>query len=234
MRSVWQGGYGLRLIEVRREGIAGRGHYVWRHLMIGRRISAARLSRQWAVQRLLVGMTVALGVLAVATPMPAGADVPIGMVPLDGAHWQAGAGLPDANGNASVGMVQTADGSVAHIDVARVRGFDRLSTSALTSLGFAVGPLPSGIEPCWKVLLTNPDGTEMTVHVDASTDTRGITATALGGGWTQWTWTPTLPAGTITEVIDGVMTTPGNAGQVAFDNFTANGLTATKGGQVSR
>jgi hypothetical protein len=187
-------------------------------------------------------VTAALGVLAVAVPLPAGATVPpvgdsIGVVPLDGAHWQAGAGLPDANGNAGVGMVQTAD-TLGHVDVARIRGFDGLPSSALSSLGFAVAPLPSGIEPCWKVLVTNSDGTQVTVHVVASSDARGITATRIGdSGWTQWTWSPgTLPAGTIDQVSVGVMVNqqpPPTNDRVGFDNFTANGIIATKGGQVS-
>jgi hypothetical protein len=185
----------------------------------------------------VVGTVAALGLLAVAAPVPAGANGgaggrSFGVVPLDGAHWQAGAGLPDAQGNAQLGMVQTAT-TLGHVDVARIRGFDGLSTSALSSLGFAVAPLPGGIEPCWKVLLTNPDGTQTTVHVVASTDERGITAVALGGGWTQWTWTPgTLPAGTIDQVVIGVMVNeiPPLGDQVAFDNFTANGITRTNGG----
>jgi hypothetical protein len=194
-----------------------------------------------AVRRVLVGVTAALGLLAVAAPLPAGATPPptndsIGVVPLDGAHWQAGAGLPDANGNAQVGMVQSAD-TLGHIDVAQIKGFDGLPTSALGSLGFAVAPLPGGIEPCWKVLLTNPDGTQTTVHVVPNSDTRGITRTPLDSGWTQWTWTPgTLPAGTIDQISVGVMVgqqPPPVGDRVTFDNFTANGITATKGGQVS-
>jgi hypothetical protein len=168
-------------------------------------------------------------------PINAGADATFNVVPMGGAHWQADAGLPDANGNASIGLVQTVT-TAGHTDVARLNGFDQLPTNALHSVGFAVGPLPNGINPCWLVEFTSPDGTPGIVHVVASHDRSDMTATELDGGFTQWTWTPhTLPAGTIDRVIIGVMaaTAPTqDNGLIAFDDFTLNAVTATKGGQA--
>jgi hypothetical protein len=195
--------------------------------------------QEGAMRRRLVSLLAAGLAVAAAGLVVTGSAVgfnptpePPQVVPLSGAHWQADAGLPDANGNAQIGLVQnvTTDG---HTDVALLHNFKRLPTSAIQSIGFAVGPLPNGINPCWLVEFTGPDGTQGMVHVVASADRRDMTRTDLGGGVTQWTWTPeTLPAGTIDRVVIGVMAaaTPLPDTGVVFDDFSANGLTATKGG----
>jgi hypothetical protein len=186
-------------------------------------------------RRTFLGVAAVLAFSAL-TPLAASADRTFNVVPLDGAHWQAGVGLVDASGNGQVGLLQTVT-TAGHTDVAQLNGFDRQPTSALHSVGFAVGLLPNGINPCWLIEFTGPDGTQGMVHVIASADRSDMTRTDLGGGFTQWTWTPrTLPAGTIDRVVIGLMaaTTPSpDTGPVAFDDFSANGLTATNGGQAS-
>ena len=167
-----------------------------------------------------------------ASGLPTGQS--IGVVPLDGAHWKAGAGLSDARGNASVGLTQTVDGSVREVDVAAIRGLEGSPSSSVTRLGFAVRGLPSGIDPCWKVVITNPDGAQVTVELEGNSDARGVTQTDLGGGWTQWTFTTELPQGTINTIdlhLD-VVSLSLVTDTVAFDNFTVNDLTASKGGRV--
>jgi hypothetical protein len=187
-------------------------------------------------REILAGVVAAVGIFAGVTPGRADPEPTGGfhVVPLAGAHWEAHAGLPDANGNASLGLVQRIDASASgHVDVAAIRGFEGKPTSDLASIGFAVAPHPSGIDPCWKILVTDRTGAQLTVHVVANGDSRAVTQRELGGGWTQWTLsTDALPEGTLADVSVGVMVQPPQEPtRVTFDDFSVNGRVATKGGE---
>jgi hypothetical protein len=165
----------------------------------------------------------ATGVIAPAQAFNPTPEPPSTIVPLDGAHWQAGAGLPDGSAS-NVGLVQvgptTAD---THVRV----GYIQHVPASLTELGFT-SQTPSGIDPCWKVGVTGPDGTTFTLHL--TTDgARGVSETPPGGDLApivQWTWTLNVPAGDrVTSATVEVMTdnAPSAGGQVTFDDFTVNG-----------
>ena len=164
------------------------------------------------------------GLLAGPAPALAGGIIPEWVQPAPGTYVAPFVGVHDDL--LALGLVQTVS-SAGHTDVAEIGGFEGLSSSSIHSLSFAVGPLPSGINPCWLVTVTKPDGTVVQDHVVASGDeTFDQSHTALPGGFTQWTWTPqSLPQGTVDEVIIGVMdqAAPANPQSVVFDEFAANG-----------
>lgn len=194
------------------------------------------------LRRLLfaVRVVVSIGFLGVVAGATSGASASspqfdsFHVVPSDGASWQSSAGLPDSNGNASVGMVQTVSQG-GHTDVAAIKGVDSMPASLLHSIGFAVGPLPSGIDPCWLVGITNADGITTSIHVVTIDENRPITHSRIGEtGFTQWTWTPGFTDGIVASVQIGVMAQSGlPLSDVTFDNFTVNGVTADKGGQAT-
>jgi len=177
----------------------------------------------------LIVTAAAAAVLATGIVAPADAfnptpEPPQTVVPLDGAHWQAGAGLPDGTSQSDVGLVQLAPPTAdTHV---RLGYIDHVPGS-LTELGFTT-QTPSGINPCWKVGVTNSDGSTFTLHL--TTDSAQMVTEVPPGGdlapVVQWTWTLNLPAGDhVTSATAEVMTdsAPSTGGQVTFDDFTVNG-----------
>ena len=153
---------------------------------------------------------------------------PVRLIPVDGAHWEAEAGLP-----ASQILVQDIGTSTppdpVHVGVAAVAGLEGEPTSNVSVLGFAVGELPGGIIPCVRVGYTDPDGnpTELMLHpLDERTGQTGAdwTATPSRTGWTTYTYTGELPEGTITglEVQVAVEVQPPDPVRVEFDNVQVN------------
>lgn len=148
------------------------------------------------------------------------------IIPVDGAHWQAGVGLSDPSNSSALGLVQqgptTAD---THVLVASLKHLP----ATLTEIGLT-SQTPSGIDPCWKVGVVSPDGQTFTLHL--TTDSATVTAVGGTGGdfapFFQWTWNLNIPAGDhISSATAEVMTdqAPSQGGQVVFDEFTVNGQT---------
>jgi hypothetical protein len=151
---------------------------------------------------------------------------PPAVVPLDGAHWLAGAGFPDATGQSSLGLVQdVAPVGDTHTRVAEIQHVP----GSVTQLGFAA-QTPNGINPCWMVGITNPDGSTSTLHL--TTDSARIVSDVPpppgdSAPYIQWTWSIELPPGAVvTSATAEVMTDqapPPVAARVAFDRFSVNG-----------
>ncbi len=185
------------------------------------------------MRRTLVSLAAAGLAVAAAGLVIAGSAVgfnptpePPRVVPLDGAHWQAGAGFPDTTGQSSLGLVQTPlDIGDTHTPVAEIKHLP----GSVTELGFAA-QTPNGINPCWLVGITNPDGSTSTLHL--TTDSaRIVNELPPPGGdsapYVQWTWSLSLPAGAVVtsataEVMTG-LTPPPTDQRVAFDRFTVDG-----------
>lgn len=151
------------------------------------------------------------------------------IIPVDGAHWQAGVGLTDPSNSSALGLVQQGPTTPdTHVLVASLK---HLPTT-LTEIGLT-SQTPSGINPCWKVGVVSPDGRTFTLHLT----TDGASLTTVGGGtggdfapFFQWTWNLNLPAGDqVTSATAEVMTdqSPSAGGQIVFDEFTVNGQTVS-------
>lgn len=170
-----------------------------------------------------VAAVLATGVVAPAEAFNPTPEPPSTIIPLDGAHWQAGAGLPDSTPS-DVGLVQLAPTAPdTHVLV----GYIQHVPASLTELGFTA-QTPNGINPCWKVGVTNSDGVTFTLHL--TTDSaQMVSETPPGGDFapiTQWTWTLNLPAGDqVTSATVELMTgdASGAGGQATLDDFTVNG-----------
>jgi hypothetical protein len=190
----------------------------------GLRCSVRALQKGLRMRRLVCCAMVAGGLLAAAGPALAASssDPDFGLRPVQGSSWQPFAGLADDP--LAFGLTRRVS-SVGDADLADVTGAPGLPTSSVTRLSLAVGPLPGGINPCWTVGFTGPDGTQRTVSLEASTDARGVTATPLAGGWTQWTWTVALPQGTLDQIslgVDVAQQPPSVGDQVRFDEIAIN------------
>jgi len=137
------------------------------------------------------------GVLGVASAPPAAGAPPIGLHPIDGAHWQAGSGLPDARGHARNALVRVIDGSDDHPEVAAITGLRGTSTADLGSLGFTVAGDEAGIIPCIKVAYADAHG----VRRETMITSRAMRAeAATEPGWTRYSFDGALPAGTIETI----------------------------------
>lgn len=174
------------------------------------------------------------GTLAALTALAAPASAfnptpepPAQVVPVDGAHWLAGAGLPNPPAQSDTGLVQAVD-SVGHTDVARLR-LSPYPGGHLTQLGVAA-QTPNGINPCWLVGVANPDGSTATLHL--TTDSAVLTGESASSDsdiapFLTWSWSLNLPDGsTVTSIDLEVMTAqapPLSGVQVAFDHFSVDG-----------
>lgn len=165
---------------------------------------------------------VAIGPAQAFNPTPE----PPSVVPLDSAHWVAGAGLPDSTGQSELGLVQVAPTAPdSHTLVASIQHLP----SSVTELGVAA-QTPSGIDPCWKVGVIGADGSTFTLHL--TTDSAQMVVVSSGGGdvapFIQWTWSLNLPSGDrVTSAAAEAMSDPSTSsgGQVSFDGFSVNGQT---------
>ena len=180
----------------------------------------------------MMAAVVALGCMTVGSG-GAGASnppEPIRLVPVDGAHWQAKAGLPDRQGMASQALVldigEQAPPEPIHVGVASLRGYVGQPTSALDVVGFAVTQRPGWIIPCIRIAFTDVEGRagEVMLHAGSRRD-EGVTWTeARTGEWTTYATSPQLPEGTLTaielqvEVLDVGEQGPPDPVRVAFDN----------------
>ncbi|MHB8694580.1 MAG: hypothetical protein ACYDHH_25360 [Solirubrobacteraceae bacterium] len=191
---------------------------------------------------LVVSVVGVVALLPVTTASAGNPPDPIKLSPVDGAHWQGQAGLPDTRGNANQALVSPSIDSstpLGELPVGTIRGVDGLPTSVLGSVGFAVPDgLPSGIEPCWLVGFTDPSGnpSSFMLMTGGSVDSRGLRATGSPApGWTSYAYSGPFPAGTITSATFGVhvISDPPNPIRVAFDNITATGRTWTFAGDNS-
>ncbi|MHB8690397.1 MAG: hypothetical protein ACYDHH_04060 [Solirubrobacteraceae bacterium] len=155
------------------------------------------------------------------------------LLPVDRAYWQPFAGLPDSFGPLNEALVARVD-HAGMPRVATIAGLEGQPTSVLGTLSFAVRTLPGGIEPCWDVAYTNPNGSTGNVMINPLTRSDFVTSTApepiLGTDYTTWTWQVHLPAGstidTLTIGVD-VSTNPPEPVPVAFDDITAASRTWT-------
>lgn len=187
-------------------------------------------SKGWRSCRLVLAAGL---VLAVAGLVSAGSAVafnptpePPKVVPLDGAHWQAGAGFPDASGESSLGLVQTPPSTPdTHTQMAEIQHVP----GAVTELGFA-SQVPNGINPCWMVGITNPDGSTSTIHL--TTDSARIVSDGPPppgdvAPYIQWSWSISLPPGAVvtsaTAEVMSAQNPPLTSDRVAFDRFSVNG-----------
>jgi len=175
---------------------------------------------------LLIGLVVgALGVLA---PGPAtGMILDYKLHPLDGAHWQAKVGLPDARGNARQGLAAIVDDNKApdpHLSVAVVTGLEGQPTSELRRVGFAVHGEETGFDPCIKVAYTDVLGNEAEFMVDGSMMRRYVVEGHPD--WQGYIYEGPWPPGTIQSIEIGVHVgnPDGFDGDafVVFDNVEVN------------
>lgn len=122
--------------------------------------------------------------------------------PIDGAHWQAGAGMADRTGDARQAIVYGRHRGLlgppdAHTAIIRFEGVAGMPVAELAGIGFAVGDDRATLDPCVRVAYTTPEGRggELMIHVEdmrpvASGDT-GFTRYAYGGP---------LPQGNVTAI----------------------------------
>jgi hypothetical protein len=155
--------------------------------------------------------------------------------PVNGAYWQPFAGLPDSFGPFNEALVATVD-TAGMPRVATISGLEGQPTSVIGKVSFAVRTLPGGIEPCWDIGYTNPNGSTGNLMINPI-NTRGsdsVTALApapVGGtGYTTYAWDIHLPAGTTINTVTigvDVATAPLDPVRLAFDNITVAGRTWT-------
>lgn len=162
-----------------------------------------------------------------ALPALAG-DGSVRVVPVDGAHWKAGAGLPDPNRSSNIGLVQDVI-AAGHTEVAILHHLEGAPGSALNGLAFA-SQTPNGIDPCWKIGITTVDGSVRVLHLTLdSARNEGQLPPPTGdfAPFTRWSWSFTLPAdATINWVslqVDAGQQPPPVGDRVAFDGFAVNG-----------
>ena len=173
-----------------------------------------------------VALTGALGVADAAGAAPPGDG--LGLHPVDGGHWHAGAGLEDARGGARQALVRTVDGDDAHPEVAAVTGLEGQDTSAVRRLGFSVAGDDPGLTPGVRVAFTDALGEQR----EAMITSRMMRAQpAREAGWTAYTFDAGLPPGGTIQTIelgvhveqDPVDTRP----TVRFDDVVVNDVTFT-------
>lgn len=164
---------------------------------------------------------------AAAAPVLAG-DGSVRVVPVDGAHWQAGAGLPDPDKRSDIGIVQDVV-DAGHTEVAILHHLEGAPGSALHELAF-FSSTPVGIDPCWKIGLTAVDGSVRVLHLTLdSARNDGNIPPPVGdfAPFTRWSWSFTIPAdATINWVslqVDAGGSAPPTPSRVSFDGFAVNG-----------
>jgi hypothetical protein len=189
------------------------------------------------MRKILVSVVAALGLASVTmlAATPASAVPPAThdrVVPVRGAHWQAGTGLPDATGRSALGLVQDVS-SAGHTEVARLQGLTGAPGSALTRLEVS-SSTPSGIDPCWKVGVTAVDGSVGVLHLtldSAREEGTDPSPTPDLAPFTRWSWTFSIPAdSTISFVslqVDAGQQAPAPGARVAFDRFAVDGAPIT-------
>lgn len=150
----------------------------------------------------------------------AGPSEPTKLHPVDGGHWQGGAGLPDRRGLAAQGLVGDVAWGDPHRESATITGWGGAPTSELESLGFAVTGSAAGIIPCIKVTYVAGDGS---VREAMFMEPRRAAPDEVAG-WTVHQFDVALPEGTISGIDLGVhidAMDPTNA-RLLFDNVTVN------------
>jgi hypothetical protein len=186
--------------------------------------------RGWLAVAVMVVGGLGVGPAQAAADPPATGDFSLQTV--DG-HWQGQVGLPDSGDHGNQGLVLALDpSSASFVTAASVDGVAGLPTSALSSLGAAIEDHPSSIQPCWKVTFIDPSGMTEVVRLPASTDDARMADLGTGpsgGHWTGWTWTPSLPDGTVSslELEVHLLAAPPSDTAVAFDNLSVNDQTFT-------
>jgi hypothetical protein len=188
-----------------------------------------------------VGAVVASAAPASAAPFDPQPDPPR-LVPIDGAHWQRGAGLPDARGAQSQGLVRhvaTCRGLLdalfdsscrlldlgvpaarRHVEAGAVLGYrGRPTTDLGTMHGFAVRELPAGIIPCIRIAYTTTAGERGETMV--TTDRMRAEPIPDRPDWTAYSFSGALPEGTIDEIEIGahVEGSPPDPVRLTFDNI---------------
>jgi hypothetical protein len=185
-----------------------------------------------------LGATGAIAAVGIgAAGASAGAIVPerVGLAPVDGAAWLGQTGLADSFGDAN----QALDVSVGAAGMPRaavISGLAGQPASALGTLSFATQKLPGGIEPCWDIGYTNPDGSTGNLMINPVTRSDSVTFASEsieGTGWTQYSFGVHLaPGTTLDSVTIGVDVAADQSSPVTvpIDNLSVAGRTWTFAG----
>jgi hypothetical protein len=186
-----------------------------------------------------LGAAVGIAALGIgAGGASAGGIIPelgVGLAPVDGAAWLGQTGLADSFGDANQALDVTV-GSAGMPRAAVISGLAGQPASALRTLSFATPKLPGGIEPCWDIGYTNPDGSTGNLMINPVTRSDSVTFASEpieGTDWTQYSFGVHLAPGTtldsVTVGVDVAADQPSPV-TVPIDNLSVAGRTWTFAG----